>query len=207
MDFLSHLWLPILASAAAVWIASALAWMLVGHHKNDWKQLPNEKEFIDTLSRMGIPPGDYGFPEFRKAEGLSKDQKKALWDEMQKMPMGILRVWGPINMGRNMLLTFLICLAVSVLIGYLGWNAFPPPTAAPATAAGASLNALGTSARPEFMKIMQVLGTAGVLAYCFASLPNDVWFQKSRREVITCFIDGVIFGLITGAVFAWLWPR
>lgn len=202
MDFLTQLWLPILASAAAVWITSALAWMLVGHHKNDWKELPNEKEFIDAVKRLGIPPGSYGFPEFRKAEGLSKDQKKALWDDMQKQPMGIIRVWAPINMGRNMLLTFLICLVVSVLIGYLGWNAFPH-------SAAIGLSAVGSVAapRPEFFKIMQVLGTAGVLAYCFASLPNDVWFQKSRREVITCLIDGVIYGLITGAVFAWLWPN
>jgi hypothetical protein len=97
-----------------------------------------------------------------------------------------------------MLLTLLVYLAVSVLVGYLGWNALPH--------AGVAAGALSESLRPGFAKIMQVLGTAGVLAYCFASLPNDIWFQRSGREVLTSLIDGVIFGLITAAVFAWLWP-
>lgn len=199
MEFLTHLWLPIVASAAAVWFASFLAWMLVGHHKKDWQEVPSEQEFIETIRRMGIPPGNYGFPEFRKCEGMSKEQKKAKWEEMQKSPMGLLRVWGPISMGRNMLLTLLVYLAVSVLVGYLGWNALPH--------GGAAVGGLSESARPGFAKVMQVLGTAGILAYCFASLPNDIWFQKSRRQVLTNLIDGVVFGLIIGAVFGWLWPK
>lgn len=191
MEFLTHLWLPILASAAAVWLASSLAWMVIGHHKNDWKTIPDENKFIDALERMSIPAGTYGFPEFRRAKGLSKDEKMALWENMQKRPMGLLRVWGPINMGRNMVLTFLIYLLTSTLIAYLAWNALPHA---------------GDAVRPAFAKIMQVVGTAGVLAYCIASLPNDIWFQRSLREVITHTIDGIALGLITGAVFAWLWP-
>lgn len=193
MDFLTNLWLPIVASAAAVWVASALAWMLVGHHKGDWKEVPNEDEFIASVKRLGIEPGSYGFPEFRRLEGMSKDAKQAKWDEMQKSPIGLLRVWGPISMGRNMLLTFLVFLVTSVLIGYLGWNALPHGAAA-------------GEARPEFAKTMQVIGTAGVLAYCIAGLPNDIWFQRSRREILTSLIDGILFGILTGAVFAWLWP-
>mgnify|MGYP003598097010 CR=1 FL=1 len=54
MEFLTHLWLPIVASAAAVWIASCLAWMVVGHHKKDWKAIPSEADFIQTVKRMGI---------------------------------------------------------------------------------------------------------------------------------------------------------
>lgn len=62
MDFLNSLWLPIVASASAAWIASALAWMVIGHHKRDWKEIPNEQEFIAVVKRMGIAPGSYGFP-------------------------------------------------------------------------------------------------------------------------------------------------
>lgn len=196
MEFLTHLWLPIVVSAAAVWVASFLAWMAVGHHKNDWKRIPNEREFIDAVERMGIPPGNYGFPEFRRCEGLSNEQKQAMWDEMQKRPIGLLRVWGPIRMGQSMLLTFLVFLVVSALIGYLGWSALPHGGATPE----------GLAPRADFWKVFQVLGTAGILAYCFAGLPNDIWFQKSRREVMMHLIDGVVFGLLTGAVFGWLWP-
>lgn len=196
MEFLVKLWLPIIVSAAGVWIASCLAWMVVGHHKKDWKDLPSEPEFIEAIKRLGIGPGNYGFPEFRRCEGLSKEQKMAKWEEMQKNPMGLLRVWGPISMGRNMLLTLLVYLAVSVLVGYLGWIALGPGSAGLG----------GPAPRPEFGKVLQVLGTASILAYCSASLPNDIWFQKSRREVLTNTIDGVVFGLLTGATFGWLWP-
>ena len=187
MDFLSHLWIPILVSAAAVWIASALAWMIVGHHKNDNPALPNEQEVIDTIKGWNLPPGEYMFPDFRRCKGMTKEQKQAMYENMQKSPMGILRVWGKISMGGNMLWTFVVCLVVSTLIAYLGWSALPH--------AGSS-----------FAHTFQVLGTAGILAYCFASFPGDIWFQRSRRAMTTNFIDGVVFGLITGAVFAWLWP-
>lgn len=199
MDFLTHLWLPIIACTGAVWVASCLAWMVVGHHKKDWKSIPNEAEFIQTVKNMGIEPGNYGFPEFRRCDGMSKEQKKAMWEQMQHNPMGLMRVWAPISMGRNMVLTLLVYLTVSTLVGYLGWNALPHGTVAVAD--------LGVATRPAFGKVMQVLGTAGVLAYCFASLPNDIWFQKSRREVVTNLVDGVVFGLITGAMFGWLWPK
>ena len=172
---------------AAVWIASALAWMIVGHHKNDNPALPNEQEVIDTIKGWNLPPGEYMFPDFRRCKGMTKEQKQAMYENMQKSPMGILRVWGKISMGGNMLWTFVVCLVVSTLIAYLGWSALPH--------AGSS-----------FAHTFQVLGTAGILAYCFASFPGDIWFQRSRRAMTTNFIDGVVFGLIPGAVFAWLWP-
>jgi hypothetical protein len=96
-----------------------------------------------------------------------------------------------------MVLTLVVFLVVSLLVGYLGWNALPHGMGAAGVVADGA----------DFTKVFQVLGTAGILAYCFASLPNDIWFQRSGREIATNLIDGVVFGLITGAVFAWLWPR
>ena len=37
MEFLSELWLPILVSAALVWIVSAIIHMLMPWHKSEWK--------------------------------------------------------------------------------------------------------------------------------------------------------------------------
>jgi hypothetical protein len=185
MEYLTQLWIPILVSAAAVWVASALCWMAIGHHNHDHAAIPDEQGFIEALKSWNLPPGNYGFPDFQKCKDKSipADQKPK-WGEG---PMGLLRVWGPTSMGGNMLWTFLTFLVVSALIAYLGSAALRP----------------GDS----FAHVFQVLGTAGVLAYCFAGIPNDIWFQKSRRSMVLNFIDGVVFGLITGAVFAWLWPR
>ncbi len=183
MSMLASLWLPILVSPAAVWIAGAVVWMALPHHKNDFGKLPDEEGFRGYITSAGIPPGNYGFPEFcSHAEANSPEGRK----KMESGPMGTLSVWGPMSMGRNMLLTFLVNLAVSVLIGYVGAAAIPP---------GAS-----------FGHVMQVLGTVGVLAYSFAFLPNGIWFQHSPRAMAMCVIDGIAYGLITGAVFAALWP-
>jgi len=198
MEFLTHLWLPILLSGVFVWIASAIAWMAIGHHKKDRDAVPGgrERELMDTIERLKIGPGNYGFPDFCQHDALPRKERtealKALYD---RHPQGLLRVWAPVNMGANMALTFAFYLVTSVVIGYLGWAALPHGAGAEGVS-GAS-----------FGQVFRVLGTAGVLAYCFASFPNDLWFQKKRRAMAMDLLDGVVFGLITGAVFAWLWPR
>lgn len=205
MDFLTHLWLPILLSGVGVWFASAIAWMAIGHHKKDRDPIANEQEFMDTITRMNIKPGNYGFPDFCQHDKLPRKERmdalKLLYD---KHPQGLLRVWTPSNMGANMLFTFLFYLVTSTVIAYLGWAALPhgSPSATPQGGGAVTVPGGGTT----FWKVFQVLGTAGVLAYCFASFPNDLWFQKKRRAMAMDWLDGIVFGLITGAVFAWFWP-
>ncbi|MFO0826865.1 MAG: hypothetical protein U0572_01850 [Phycisphaerales bacterium] len=200
MDFLTHLWLPILVSGVGVWFASAIAWMAIGHHKKDRDPIANEQEFMDVITRMNIRPGNYGFPDFCQHDHLPRAERmealKILYD---KHPQGTLRVWAPANMGVNMLLTFLFYLVTSTVIAYLGWAALPHGDAA-------SVGAGGIDGASRFWKVFQVLGTAGILAYCFATFPHDLWFQKKRRAMAMDWIDGIVFGLLTGAIFAWLWP-
>lgn len=184
MDFITQLWIPILVSAAAVWVASAVAWMAIQHHNKDMQTLPDEKGYIAAIKSMGIKPGVYGYPNMQSCKGMSAEDKKRMMTE----PMGILRVWKVDgSMGGPMIATFVVQLVVSLLIAYLGWEALGP----------------GRS----FEKVFQVLGTAGILAYCFGGVCGSIWFQESRRAMVLNFIDGVVYGLVTGAVFAWLWPK
>lgn len=187
MDFLTYLWLPILVSGAAVWIAGAIVWMALPHHKGDYGRLPDEDGFRAFVRSAGIPAGCYGFPDFGAcADANSPEAKK----KMEEGPVGTLIVWGKVSMGRNMLVTFLVNLVVSALIGYVGWAALSHAGPAGAT----------------FGHVFQVLGTVGVLAYSFAFIPNGVWFGQRPRAIVMCVIDGVAYGLITGAIFAALWP-
>ncbi len=210
MDFLSHLWLPILVAGVVVWIASAVAWMAIGHHKKDRDAVPHEQELMDTITRLGLKPGNYGFPDFCQHDALPrKERMEALKKLYDRHPQGLLRVWGPMNMGVNMLVTFLFYLVTSTVIAYLAWAALPHGGAeVPGAGAGAqaAAQAGGAAASHIFWKVFQVVGTAGILAYCFATFPHDLWFQKKRRAMLMDWVDGVIMGLITGAVFAWLWP-
>ena len=52
----------------------------------------------------------------------------------------------------------------------------------------------------------KMAGTAGILAYCFSFIPNALWFGAYKRTIVAGVIDGGVYGLITGAVFGWLWP-
>jgi hypothetical protein len=184
MELLSHLWLPILLSAAAVWIASAIAWMFMPHHKNDWSKLPDEKRFMNEVRSMSIPPGNYGFPHFECHKDAQTPEAKKMWEEG---PAGWITIMKKPSMGRNMILSFLVYLAVSVLLGYIGSETL----------------ARGTN----FARVFQILGTGGILAYCFAFMPSDIWFSKKPSAIVMCLIDGVVYGLITGAIFAALWPK
>lgn len=184
MQLFKDLWLAILAAGGAVWIASALAWMLVGHHGKDWDPLPEESKTLDVLRGLGIPPGVYGFPYMRSHKDASTPEGAEKW---AKGPLGLLRIWGPSHMGKNMVLTALYFLVVSAVIGYLGSACLPR---------GAG-----------FAKVVQVLGTAGALAYSCAGVPGDIWFQNKFRATAMNILDGLVYGLITGAVFGAMWPK
>lgn len=184
MDLLLPLWLPILLSAVVVWIASALAWMALPHHKRDFVALPDEDGFMEQVRTSGIRPGNYVFPDFRGREAMKSEK---ICKALESGPVGHLSLWPtPLTMAGKMVATFLVFLVVSTLIGYLTRVALPG--AAP------------------FGKVFQVASTAGVLAYCFSFIPNAVWFGAYRRTIVAGILDGVAYGLITGAVFAWRWP-
>ncbi|MGH7130562.1 MAG: hypothetical protein ACREJO_01260 [Phycisphaerales bacterium] len=183
MEFVTHLWLPIVVCSVAVWIVSAIFWMALPHHKGDFKTLPDEQKLMDFMRAANIPPGVYGYPDFRNCKDPKSPDGKKQWNEG---PMGLLNVWPKINMGRNMFLTFLVNLVVTILIAYLGHETIP----------------MGA----PFAKVMQVIGTAGVLAYAFAFLPNHIWFGANRSATWSSVFDGVVYGLVTGAIFGLMWP-
>jgi hypothetical protein len=185
MEFLTTLWLPILLSAAAIWVISTIVGMALPHHKQDWIGIPDEDGFMDYIRRSGIKPGNYLFPDFRSREALKSEKVETA---LKEGPVGHLSVWKtPVTMGGKMAATFIVYLVVSTLIAYLTRVALP----------GAA----------DFARVFQIAGTAGILAYCFSFIPNAVWFGSYKRTIIASVIDGIFFGLVTGAIFAWRWPH
>jgi hypothetical protein len=184
MDFVSHLWPAILASAAAAWFWSFLSWAMLRVHAGDFKGVPDEPRFLELIRELNLPPEYYSFPHMTK-ESCKDPAMKERW---KTGPLGILHVWSPkFSMGRNMILTYLVYTVVSFLIAYVGDIALPHGS--------------------PFARVMQVTGTMGVLAYSFAFLPGMIWFQGRPRVMFTSILDGVVQGLATGAVFAAMWPR
>ncbi|MGE0430798.1 MAG: hypothetical protein AB7K09_06825 [Planctomycetota bacterium] len=178
--------LPILAAAGATWFCSALAWMALPHHRKDYIALPADLEakMVAMLKESGLKPGQYMFPDMFNRE-VMKD--KAKMDLIMTGTWGMITLPGKPNMARNMLLTIVVFLITNVFVAYLGLQA-------------------GLNGSQTFMDRFQFVGTAGILAYTFAFLPNYIWFGQSTRSIWMNIVDGVIFGLVSGAVFAAMWP-
>jgi hypothetical protein len=175
------LWLPILVSGVALFFASWAAWMVLPHHKGEWKGLPNEQAVMDTLKNSGVQPGQYNFPHCASSADWKNEEFKA---RMKAGPSGNLIVFpGMCSMGRNMFCTWIFFTVVSFVIAYLAGLAMAP---------GA-----------DFMKVFQFVGTAGIVIYGSANILNGIWFG---RKMIADIVDGIAYGLITGWIFAWLWP-
>ena len=62
MHALSQLWLPILAAAVFVYIASSLIHMVFRWHNSDYRKLGNEDEVQAALRKGSPTPGQYVFP-------------------------------------------------------------------------------------------------------------------------------------------------
>lgn len=180
---LASLWLPILLAALGVWFWAFLSWAMLSLHRGDSKGLPDEDATMNALRSLKIPPGVYGFPHCG-THSQAKDPK--FIEKWKTGPAGMLYVWRDVNMGANMLKSFLVCVVVNILVAYLGLAA-------------------GLTKSWGFAHLFQVLGTAGVLSHSFAFLPGMIWFQATTSAKVMGVVDGIISGLIIGAIMSALW--
>lgn len=184
MTELLQLWLPIIVSAAVVFIASGLAWMVLPHHKPDWKTLPDQEGVLEKLRAMNLPPAQYMFPCCADSKAMKDPEFKKMWEAGPHGTL-LIRASKP-SFGMNLLLVFIFYLVVGIFVGYVGTVALD---------AGA-----------PFRTVFRITGTVAVIAYVFGGIPNAIFFGRSARSVLMDIIDGVVYGLLTGLIFAWLWP-
>ncbi len=177
---LVSLWLPILLSAVIVFFAAFVAWMVLPHHKSDWAKIPNEDSLLNAIRGIGLARGQYMFP----AAMMSRDKGER--EKATEGPMGSMVVMGPPNMGKSLGFYFVYNLAISFMVGYVGYVTI----------------AAGT----EYLHVFRVLGTVAFLAYSAALIPTSIWYGSSWSSTWKSVIDGLVFGLLTGGVFGWLWP-
>jgi hypothetical protein len=183
MEFLAQLWLPILLTAVGLFFASFIAWTVLPHHKADFTRLPDEPKFEALLRTLAIPPGNYGFPHCGSSAQMKDPEFQKRW---AAGPTGVISVWPPMSMGRNMALTFFVQLIAAILTGSLMWSVL---------AAGA-----------EFGRVFQAASGIGALTWCFASLPTQIWFGQTGATMARHILDGVGYALLTGLIFAAFWP-
>ena len=179
---LTDLWLPVLLSAVALFFIGFITWMILPVHKGDWNELPDEDAFSQALRDMNVPKGNYMFPYCADAEQMKSE---AFMQKQQQGPVGVIQIWEECGkMGKQLGCQFFFLLATSFCLAYLA--------------------TLGVAAGAEFMEVFRFVGTAGILTYCAANVPSNIWF---RSRITGHLIDGILYGLATGLIFALLWPE
>jgi len=183
MAFLTALWLPILLAAVIVFVASSIMHMVLPYHHNDYKKLPDEDKAREAL--RGTPRGLYVIPF-----GTHKEMHSpAMQEKYRQGPVGMLTVFpsGPPAIPKFMALWFVYCLIIGFFVAYLTFHT---------VARGA-----------DYLAVFRVAGTAAFLAYGLGNISNGIWKGQPWSSVIKEVIDGLIYGLLTGGTFGWLWPR
>lgn len=185
MAFLADLWLPILLASVFVFIASSVIHMALPYHKSNVKKMPNEDAVLEAMRAQGVGPGEYMFPMCESMKDWNSDEMKA---KREKGPQGLLTVVPPdgFNMGKSLVFWFIQSLIISFFVAYLAWNA---------------LGATG-----DYLTVFQITGAAAFLGYGVGHMHDSIW--KAQSWVVTgkFVFDGLIYSLLTGGTFGWLWP-
>ena len=185
MVALTSLWLPILVSAVVVFVASSVIHMMLPYHRSDYGKLPSEAEVAEALRRFNIPPGEYMMP---RPSGPKDMQNPEFIERWKKGPRMLITAWGgdSMAMGGQLAKWFVFAVVVSLFAGYLASRALPPGAA--------------------YLDVSQMASTTAFLAYSMAYWPGVIWYKRSPMTALKNTFDGLIYGLLTGGVFGWLWP-
>ena len=179
------LWLPIIVSAVFVFIASFLIHMVLRYHNTDMHKLPDENTVADTLRKLNIPPGSYMLPHAADQKEMRSPEFKA---KVEKGPGAILTIWAgrSMSMGPYLAQWFVLCVVVGVFAAYVAGRALGP---------GA-----------EFRSVLRFAGVMAFACYTVSGYSESIWYRRPWSTSFKNTIDGLIYGLVTGAVFGWLWP-
>jgi hypothetical protein len=186
MTPLSALWLPVLASAVIVFVVSSIIHMASPWHKNDFPRMPREDDVMDALRPLAIPPDTYFIPRPSSREGMRAPEFK---EKVKKGPVVAMTVfpYPPMSMATNLALWFLFIVAVSLCAAYAASNALDPGG--------------------EAVRVFKFVAFVAFMGYSVALWPQSIWYRWPWRLTIKATVDGLVYALVTGAVFGWLWPK
>ena len=183
---LTQLLLPILVSAVFVFIASSVIHMFLGWHKSDYLAVPNQDRAMETMRPLAIPPGDYMLP---RPASMAEMKTPEFAEKMKRGPVVMMTVMpgGSTAMGKQLTSWFVYCAVVSLFAAYITSRALP--------------------AAAVYLQVFRFAGATAFMGYSLALWQMSIWYRRAWGTTIRSTVDGLIYALITGATFGWLWPR
>ena len=178
MGFLADYWLAIIASGVAVFIVSSIIHMTVNWHKCDYMKLPGEADVMGAMREAGVQPGHYVLPCAPSMKEMGSDEMIAKY---KQGPVGFLTVSpsGVPNLGKGLAQWFGYSILVSIFVAYV---------------------ASFTGAESVFL----LTSVVAFMVYGLAAMVDSIWKSISWGITARFIVDGLLYALATGAVFAWL---
>jgi hypothetical protein len=183
MVSLVDLWLPILLSAVLVFVASSVIHMALRWHSKDFKRFAAEDAVMNALRPFNLAPGDYAAPLAESMAHMSSAEFKA---KQSRGPSFALTILANTSIGRNLVKWFLYSIVIALFAAYVASLTLPP----------------GTS----YMTVFRVTSTVAFASYALALWQNWIWYSRGLGYTVRTTIDGLLYGLLTGGAFGWLWP-
>ena len=185
MVSLTALWLPMVLSAVAVFVASSIIHMVFKYHNSEYRQLPDEGAVLHTMRNAGVGPGFYSFPYAGSTREMGTPE---MMEKYKQGPMGTANINpnGPPAMGKHLAQWFAYTLLVGFFAAYLASRTLGPGT--------------------HYLQVFRVVGCSTFMAYAFAHFSDAVWNMKPWGMAIKHSFDGLVYGLLTAGIFGWLWP-
>jgi hypothetical protein len=185
MVSLAALWLPIVLSAVIAFVASSLIHMVLGYHANDWQRFPNESAVLDALRPFNLPPGDYAGPRPSSMRDGGSPEFQA---KLKQGPRVLITIQSPSStMTRGLALWFVYLLVVAVIAAYVASVALAPGT--------------------PYLRVFRLTSTVAFAGYAIAAWHDWIWYSRSAASTLKTTFDGLVYALLTGGVFGWLWPH
>jgi hypothetical protein len=186
MVALSALWMPLILSAVAVFVVSAVLHMALKYHQADYKRIPNQDQVLAELGKANLPPGLYQFPHFGSMKECATPEAK---ERFRRGPNGMMTLMpnGEMGMGKYLGLWFVYNVLVSLFVAYLAGHTIAPGL--------------------DYLAVFRVAGTAAFMSYGLAPFVQSIWYGAPWANTLRAMFDGLIYACVTAGFFGWLWPR
>ncbi len=185
MVSLTALWLPILLSAAFVFVVSSILHMVLTYHRSDYAGLPAEDQVMDALRPFNLPPGEYVMPHAADPKAMGTPE---FAEKVAKGPVAFMTVLPNAmpKMGGQLAQWFLYCLVVGIFAAYISGRALGPDA--------------------HYLSVFRFAGATAFVGYSLALLQHSIWYKRAWSTTLKSVLDGLIYALVTAGTFGWLWP-
>ncbi|MCI0617531.1 hypothetical protein L0244_31540 [bacterium] len=183
---ITSLWIAILLSAVIVFIASFITHIVLSYHRNEYRKFPDEDGLSEAIRKANVSPGFYAFPYSASPKEMKSPE---IVEKFKKGPVALLTMFpnGPAPMGKYLTWWFLYCVLIGVFVAYLTGRTTGPGAA--------------------YLSVFRLAATIAFLGYGVGHILNSIWMGQPWSATIKHMFDGLLYGLLTGGVFGWLWPR